>query len=65
MTDSIGMKLVSICKVWPRTGMRKGGGTSEVPRMYPRYLRGTWNVPQVPPQGCPTYFREGHAWNAM
>jgi len=44
---TIGVKLVSICKIWPRTGMRNRGvpqrclaqtpGTSEVPGMYPRY----------------------------
>ena len=73
MTDSIGMKLVSICKVWPRTGMRKRGapqrypectpGTSEVPGMYLRYLhRGAQLISGKATHGMPCKIGQNALW---
>ena len=73
LTESIGVKLVSICKVWPRTGMRNRGvpqrclartpGTSEVRGMYPRYLhKGAQLISGKATHGMPCKIGQNALW---
>ena len=67
------MKLVSVCKIWPQTGMRNRGvpqrslartpGTSEVPGMHPRYLhKGAQLISGKATHGMPCKIGQNALW---